>query len=440
MNLLLSLTEQMVSAFQYFLDTLLGGLMFFTFSQVPVTKKNVVSMTLLSFITYLCVLVIIVTKNQANIGILYTLCVHLPFILWFLFVFKVPVSIVFISHFLTYAILSSRLFFGNLSLQLLQAYIPEINSAIATRIGWILSGPLVVFSALYFLAHRFPDLVSQNRSERWLLLTTLGGIYILIQLVHLNGLGEKKIDTLIVSLIFSIFLFSFIISVCMYSAKAKEADEIKERNTAYSIQTEGLALLTATMSDYLQNTARLRHDHRHFLTLIGLYSQTGNLQEISNLVKETLEVFDTAPPRVTGDDILDGIISLFRKRADTHRVHIILTGNSLLELPISRDDLCLMLCNCLENAIEGAKSSSVAIRQVTISVARKKDTGTIALLVQNPCSKTVEFSKNGIPLSHKGESHGFGTRSIKLIVDKHKGLCNFSVEQDMFSFRAVFFA
>lgn len=440
MDFLLSLNESTVSAFQYFFDTAFGALMIFIFSQVKASRKNVVTIILLAVFSYVLVLAAIVSGNRANIGILYTLFVHAPFLLCFTLYFKVPVSITLIAHFLTYNILSTRLFFGNLSFLILQDAMPSVDAAIATRIGWILSGPLVVFSSLFLLARRFPDLVTESRNERMLLLRAMGGAYFVIQLTHLSGLVERRIDPLLMSLIFSILLYSFIISVCMYSSIVKEAEAVKARNTAYSIQMEGLARLTDAMSDYLLNTARLRHDHRHFLALIDLHSRSGNLEAIRSLVEKNLDVFGSSPSRATGDDILDGIITLFRKKAEACGAAIDVGGVSLLDIPVPRDDLCLLLSNCLENAIESVKSVSVEERRITVSVARNADTGATALLVRNPCKDRVEFAPNGSPVSRRGEGHGYGTRSMKLIVEKYKGLCGFSVEEGYFIFRAAFFA
>lgn len=225
----------------------------------------------------------------------------------------------------------------------------------------------------------------------------------------------------------------------MYSSIVKKAEAIKTRNAAYSIQTEGLALLTEAMSSYIQNTARIRHDQRHLLTLINLHSNNGNLHAIQDLVKEHLAVFDTSPVRDTGDDILDGLLTLFRKRAEAYSIVIDVSGNNLLDIPVHRDDLCLLLSNCFENAIESTKTVPVDSRRITVSIARKTDTGTIALLVRNPCDKSVSFGKNGDPISHRGDSHGFGTISMKMIVAKYNGLSSFSVEENYFFFRAVFF-
>lgn len=438
--MLFSITEQMVSALQYFLDTFFGALMMFLFSQVAATKKNVLSMVLLGLVSYSLVLIAIVRTNQASVGVLYSLFVHLPFILWYVFVFRVPASLVFVSHFLTYNILSSRILFGSLSFLILQDVAPGMDPAIAIRIGWILSGPPVVLASLYLLARRLPELVSQNRGERMLLLQALGAAYLVIQLLHFSDIVERDMKPLLFSLMFSILLFSFIISIYMYATIVKESEAIKARNTAYSIQAEGLALLTEAMSDYLGNTARIRHDLRHFLSMIDLHARKGDIPAIRNLVADNLGVIDCAPMRVTGDDMLDGIIALFRKRGEAHGIAITVTGNALVELPAARDDLGLLLSNCLENAIEATKNAPEGTRQISVSVTRHADTGTIALLVRNPYVGKVEFGADGLPVSHRGDNHGFGTRSMKLIVTKYNGLCGFSAEQGHFCFRAAFFA
>ncbi len=44
--------------------------------------------------------------------------------------------------------------------------------------------------------------------------------------------------------------------------------------------------------------------------------------------------------------------------------------------------------------------------------------------------------QNGLPVSNE-QDHGFGTKSIIHIIEKHNGLYNFSIEDEMFVFQAT---
>lgn len=358
---------------------------------------------------------------------------------YFIFVFKKPVSLVFIAHFLTYTILSSRFFFGNLSLFLALKWDLQIEAAIAIRLGWIISGPFLVILTLYLFAWRFPILSSSDKVERRLLLFSLGALYCIIQLTHFSGFFKEDIRTLLLSGVFSLLLFSFLLSICLYSAIIKEAEEIKRQNTAYSLQMEGLALLNEAITTHLEKTARLRHDQRHLLTLLDLHAQKNDIVSIKNLIGKNLEDFVMSFNRITGDDVIDGILTLYINRARAKHILIDIQGLSLLDLPLSRDDLSLLLSNTFENAIEATQFVEEDFRHIVLSLTKNNETGTLALLIQNPYEGGVLFSREGLPLSAKGEMHGYGTRSMRYIVSKYQGICTFSTEEKNFIFRAAFF-
>ena len=46
--------------------------------------------------------------------------------------------------------------------------------------------------------------------------------------------------------------------------------------------------------------------------------------------------------------------------------------------------------------------------------------------MSNPCPEGIQF-ENGLPVTH-AEGHGIGVRSICAIVEKYKGLSDFSVQ------------
>jgi len=51
----------------------------------------------------------------------------------------------------------------------------------------------------------------------------------------------------------------------------------------------------------------------------------------------------------------------------------------------------------------------------------------------NPCPEGIQF-ENGLPVTN-AEGHGIGVRSICAIVEKYKGLSDFSVQEGRFILR-----
>jgi two-component system sensor histidine kinase AgrC len=90
------------------------------------------------------------------------------------------------------------------------------------------------------------------------------------------------------------------------------------------------------------------------------------------------------------------------------------------KLPIPEEDLCVLLGNALDNAIEA--SQKVAAESKTVDLLIRQDKGVFQIRVQNPYAVSPSFV-NGSFHSSKGDpqNHGFGIASMKQIVDKHSG-------------------
>lgn len=426
------LDEQTAAVFQYFFDTLNGTVLTFLLAGVPSTKRNIRLMSLAACLCFSAVAVMIFARGLDNFSVVYALCVHLPFTAFFILVLHRPFSSTLLALILTYFLGAPRFIFGYLSLLSFRGLGLPLDDITAMRIGWGVTGPLLFLPVYKFLVPPLRELIASSASERPHLLALLGSCYVLSQALfgsmHQNLWSQLGI----------LFVLAFLASLVAYSRKLHEMKRYNERMVAYSVKNEALSFYSESLAGYLQDTARLRHDQRHFLTLLDLHAARGDLQEIRRLIGENLAALDSRPEAMTGSNVVDGIFMLFRKRAGEEGVSIEVSGAGLVSLPLPENDLCLLLSNCLDNAIEATRLAEEGKRTVSLSVSHNPESGTVSLVVRNPCPRAVTFAEHGIPSSAKGPGHGYGTSSMRTIVTKHGGICGFSVENGEFLFRATF--
>ncbi len=428
----MNLNEPTMALFHYFLDTLNGAVWLFLLTGVSFTRQNI---RLTIFTVGLCfsaVAAAILMRGLDHFSLIYALCVHLPFVLFFTFGLHRPFSSTLMAHILTYFMGAPRFVLGYLSVFLFKRFDLPLDDMTAMRIGWAITVPLLFWPIYKFLIPPLRGLIRYSSSERPYLLAILGSCYVFSQ--ALFGLMSQNLW----SQLFLLFFIAFLVSLVGYSRKLQELKESNERMVAYSVKNEALAFYTESLTGYLQDTARLRHDHRHFLTLLDMYADQGDLQTIRDLIGDNLAALGASPARVTGSDVVDAIITLFRKKAEEFGVSIKITGKGLLSLPLPENDLCLLLSNGLENAINAAHLAETGKRSVILSISRNDANGTACLIIRNPCPNNPAFSDDGLPLSARGKGHGYGTSSMRTIVTKNGGLCDFSVENSEFVFRAAF--
>ena len=103
------------------------------------------------------------------------------------------------------------------------------------------------------------------------------------------------------------------------------------------------------------------------------------------------------------------------------------------ELPLSDTEITTLLSNSLENALNAVSEVKNAERRIRIYSGIKMNK--LILSVENTYEGTVAI-KDGLPVSKKA-GHGYGTSSIRSIVERHRGMCSFTAENNIFAMKVV---
>lgn len=173
------------------------------------------------------------------------------------------------------------------------------------------------------------------------------------------------------------------------------------------------------------------HDIKHMLDRVERLAGESNI-EIPDMRLLRQSVEELRPVVRTGNDVLD---VLFRNMDDLCR-----SENIRLQCIAYDDDLghfdgiplFFLFANAIDNAIEGARGvTDPDKRLIDISIRRFGDSVTIH--IWNYFFGDVSFDSAGLPISDRTGEHGYGMRSIKLIVDRFGGALNASVDGEIFN-------
>lgn len=177
------------------------------------------------------------------------------------------------------------------------------------------------------------------------------------------------------------------------------------------------------------------HDLRHQLE--DLKNQgTGENQSIliRNIESELREY---SPSIETGNQVLDALLD--SRQTICRRRQIVITavvdGTLLNFMHVA--DICTIFGNALDNAIESvAAIEDIPKRLIHLEVTMKKQF--VSIQIENSCEEQVEIV-GGIPQTHHEDkkNHGYGTRSIRQVVQKYGGSAIFSLEDHWFSLKIL---
>ena len=139
----------------------------------------------------------------------------------------------------------------------------------------------------------------------------------------------------------------------------------------------------------------------------------------------------------TGNTVLDTILT--EKSLLCYKKGIILScvadGENIAFMEDA--DVYSLFGNALDNAIEAVLKLEEREKRV-IGVVVYKKAGLITMNVNNAYSGKITL-KDGLPVTTKGDSfyHGFGMKSIKMIVNKYGGEMNVSLDGSVFSLSII---
>lgn len=236
-----------------------------------------------------------------------------------------------------------------------------------------------------------------------------------------NGEGEKLILPLVLMLLYVSFItFDFIES---YSNKIQleAAREIIEKDREnYKI-----------LEDNERELRDLRHDIRKHMQIIRNLKNKKN--NIDKDIEEFVDDLENAVNKITsvsytGNETLDSILNIKGRRAKALNIKYFVKSNISIGINISDMDISTILCNALDNAIEGA----VNTKEASIVIYIESNDEFVKFLIENTANE-VTFVDGEIETTKRYKrNHGRGMRNIKTCVKKYNGIVRFDYDEGVF--------
>lgn len=195
------------------------------------------------------------------------------------------------------------------------------------------------------------------------------------------------------------------------------------------------------LTDLYQKNEHLYHDMNHHLQMIFHLAQKNGTPEIAEYINSISDpINELSDTMWSGVDIVDAILNHTVQNA--HRLGIEIDVNA--EFPndchITSDDLCVILFNLLDNAVEAClrymqKTGSVPRIEITLRRIHQF----LIIKIQNPCIPPRKLF--GIFPTTKADTrhHGIGLRNVREKVEKYNGSLEFEVKENLFTVTAMLF-
>ena len=199
-------------------------------------------------------------------------------------------------------------------------------------------------------------------------------------------------------------------------------------------QNEYTQKYVQTINEQYEQTRRLRHDMKQYFTVLdGLISER-KYSEARALISENYKSISCSEVVVNvGNDYVNSILNAKLTHAKSLQIDVICSIEKDLS-GIESTDLCNLLGNMLDNAIEAAQECKTEKRSIELNISSLSNR--LIVIVRNSINHSIlAENPNLVTSKHDKSEHGYGIKTIKSITEKYDGTIDFFEENLTFVFR-----
>ena len=359
---------------------------------------------------------------------LYPLIVHIPLMLSLIFALKKPVGVAIVS-------VSTGYLCCELPNWLRMIAADVSGSPLVGEITYTVLIVPIFFLLQRFFAHAAYETMTLSKTALMLFGSLPLAFYAVdyATTIYSDALyaGIRAINESLLA----VFVVFYVIFLTAYHVQMQQRGQAEMQSSMLEAKwTQAQTEMDALRRSQTQ-AALYQHDMRHHLNMIEGYLDAGKPEQAAGYIRKVqAEVEAITPKRFCENELVNLMCSSFAGKAEQSGIRLDISAKLPEELAISDTELCSVLSNGLENALNAAKKMDGQERWASLYCGVKLNK--LLVEIKNPCPEEIVF-RDGLPVSSK-PGHGYGCRSIKTITERRGGICGFRVRDGVFTLQLMF--
>ena len=294
---------------------------------------------------------------------------------------------------------------------------------------------ILILSLKYFRKPYFKILNTLDKGWGFLCsVPSLLSVIIYLLMYYPSEFNNRPESIPILLLVFSLVFTIYAVVYLNFENITQYYQLIQDKNLML-LQTDLQKKEYDALMDKVNDLQIYRHDMRHHINVIGAYLQDNNISEVlkylGNLSKTLTE---TTIQKYCENYSVNVILSSCIKRAENEHIEVISKVHISENINIDNMEVGSIFSNAMENAIIACEKIE-NLNNRKISIVCKEYYSQIYIQISNPFVGEIVFDGD-YPVSNNND-HGFGTRSIAAIAEKHGGVFSFTAQNGIFKTTVV---
>lgn len=315
-----------------------------------------------------------------------------------------------------------------------------INDLTLQRIGFLQVLRILFLCAYFLLYHKvllpYHRHILETPDVNWWFFSL---IPLFFEILIVMTIKTAKVPTgfsrnyLMMQVVFVLMLLVYALIAYIFK-KANAATKAEFEKAIYCRQLDAAKAQISFLNESQMQTAIHRHNMRHNLTTIDAFLATENVPEARAYIKEILGSIESLTLKhFCKNKLVNLLCSFFENKAGREGIQLTVDANLPGELEISDMELCVIVSNGLENAFHATAGLDRSHRWVKFYCVVRENK--LLLEIKNPYVGEIVM-QDQVPVAQQ-VGHGYGCRSIRVIVERHQGICLFEAKDGVFTLQAV---
>ena len=312
---------------------------------------------------------------------------------------------------------------------------------------WFCLGACVFYNAVCWLAaaaayypstHAVRAMVEDdNFAQTWYVFWVLPLVFIALNVFMIPRYqttlqtGRVLQGYMVLSIALLVLLFWFNAIFLLMANSLNRNARLQQENQLLSMQQQRFENLKAAIEEARQ----ARHDMRHQLNRLSALAESGDMDALKAYLAKTVARIPDLDMHFCENRAADSVVGYYCalcKREDIpFRAQLDLPES----LPADEIDLCLVLSNLLENALEASLRTAPSRRQICVTAYLHAER-LLLIEAQNAYDGEIR-EKDGVFRSSKRKGPGVGIQSVRHIAEKTGGASTFTYQDGTFTAKVM---
>ena len=243
--------------------------------------------------------------------------------------------------------------------------------------------------------------------------------------------GRLRQLYLLFSLALLILLLSFYVLFYLMASSLNRNDRLRRENHLLSMQQARYDSLRAA----IEQTRHAWHDMRHHLHILQSIAAQGNWEGLAGYLDEVQGSIPDGSLCLCENMAVDGVAGYFAALYREQGLPLTIELDLPPQVPVPETDLCSVLSNLLENAMEAGLRTAPERRQTKVQ-ARLHSGHMVLLSVENAYDGKIR-EKDGVFLSSKRPEEGVGLQAVRHTAERSGGYSRFLYGDGVFTANVI---